>query len=84
MTHTTPESAWRRFGGCASRASPGPAGQEASAAVAVDPDVEWPRDLAGPVGGTLLCHNDVCPEQVVFCGDRAAALIDFDLAALLD
>lgn len=54
---------------------------EASAAVAVDTRVEWPRDLADPEGGTMLCHNDVCPENVVFRDGQAAALIDFDLAA---
>jgi hypothetical protein len=35
----------------------------------------------GSGGGTVLCHNDVCPENVVFRDGRAAALIDFDLAA---
>ncbi|MFM9448913.1 phosphotransferase [Streptomyces acidiscabies] len=54
---------------------------ESSAAVPVDPHAEWPRDLADPEGGTMLCHNDVCPENVVFRDGRAAALIDFDLAA---
>ncbi|MFC9910217.1 aminoglycoside phosphotransferase family protein [Streptomyces sp. NPDC127197] len=54
---------------------------EAAAAVPVDTSVEWPRDLADPQGGTMLCHNDVCPENVVFRDGRAAALIDFDLAA---
>jgi hypothetical protein len=43
--------------------------------------VEWPRALADPAGGTILCHNDVCPDNVVFRDGRAAALIDFDLAA---
>ncbi|MFD0024440.1 phosphotransferase [Streptomyces sp. NPDC058382] len=54
---------------------------EAGAAVAVDPDARWPQDLADPEGGTTLCHNDVCPENVVFRDGRAAALIDFDLTA---
>ncbi|OIJ64005.1 phosphotransferase [Streptomyces mangrovisoli] len=54
---------------------------DAGAAIAVDPSVEWPRSLADPAGGTMLCHNDVCPENVVFRDGRAAALIDFDLAA---
>ncbi|MFF3562434.1 phosphotransferase enzyme family protein [Streptomyces sp. NPDC002574] len=54
---------------------------EASAAVPVDSRAEWPRALADPEGGTMLCHNDVCPENVVFRDGRAAALIDFDLAA---
>ncbi|MFH8804615.1 aminoglycoside phosphotransferase family protein [Streptomyces sp. NPDC017936] len=54
---------------------------ETSAAIAVDTQAEWPRDLADPKGGTTLCHNDVCPDNVVFRAGRAAALIDFDLAA---
>ncbi|MFD3839585.1 phosphotransferase [Streptomyces sp. NPDC058642] len=54
---------------------------EASAAIAVDAGVEWPRSLADPAGGAMLCHNDVCPENVVFRDGRAVALIDFDLAA---
>ncbi|WP_418961098.1 phosphotransferase [Streptomyces tritici] len=54
---------------------------EAGATVAVDPEADWPQDLADPEGGTLLCHNDVCPENVVFRDGRAVALIDFDLAA---
>ncbi|MFF9527536.1 phosphotransferase [Streptomyces achromogenes] len=54
---------------------------EAGAAVAVDTRAEWPRDLADPEGGTMLCHNDVCPDNVVLRDGRAAALIDFDLAA---
>ncbi|WP_412080688.1 phosphotransferase [Streptomyces sp. SCL15-4] len=29
----------------------------------------------------MVCHNDVCPDNVVFRDGRAAALIDFDLAA---
>ncbi|MDH6521728.1 hypothetical protein M2163_001281 [Streptomyces sp. SAI-135] len=53
----------------------------ASATITVDPDVKWPQDLADPEGGTMLCHNDVCPDNVVFRDGRAAALIDFDLAA---
>lgn len=54
---------------------------EAGAAVAPDTGAGWPRDLADPAGGTTLCHNDVCPENVVFREGRAAALIDFDMAA---
>ncbi|WP_225828440.1 phosphotransferase [Streptomyces naphthomycinicus] len=54
---------------------------DAGAAVEVDAGVEWPRSLADPEGGTMLCHNDVCPENVVFRDGRAVALIDFDLAA---
>ncbi|WP_229847874.1 phosphotransferase enzyme family protein [Streptomyces melanogenes] len=54
---------------------------DASAAVAVDTGAEWPRSLADPEGGTMLCHNDVCPDNVVFRDGRAVALIDFDMAA---
>ncbi|MFI6938670.1 phosphotransferase [Streptomyces sp. NPDC050418] len=54
---------------------------DASVEVAVDPGAEWPRDLADPEGGTLLCHNDLCPENVVLRDGRAAGVIDFDLAA---
>lgn len=54
---------------------------DASAPIAVDAGAEWPRSLADPAGGTMLCHNDVCPENVVFRDGMAAALIDFDLAA---
>lgn len=54
---------------------------DASADIPVDSRAEWPRALADPEGGTMLCHNDVCPENVVFRDGRAAALIDFDLAA---
>lgn len=54
---------------------------EASSGVVVDASADWPQDLADPEGGTMLCHNDVCPENVVFREGRASALIDFDLAA---
>ncbi|WP_433890841.1 phosphotransferase [Streptomyces sp. CA-111067] len=53
-----------------------------------DPEVGTaPNGGTGPEVGTaqgsgiVLCHNDVCPENVVFRAGRAAALIDFDLAA---
>jgi aminoglycoside phosphotransferase (APT) family kinase protein len=54
---------------------------QAGTAIEVDPHTGWSGELADPAGGPLLCHNDVCPENVVFRGGRAAALIDFDLAA---
>ncbi|MEU6840504.1 phosphotransferase [Streptomyces sp. NPDC046716] len=54
---------------------------DASARIAVDADAEWPRSLADPAGGTMVCHNDVCPDNVVFRDGRATALIDFDMAA---
>ena len=54
---------------------------DASATVPVDASADWSRELSDPEGGPLLCHNDVCPENVVFTDGRAAALIDFDMAA---
>jgi hypothetical protein len=41
----------------------------------------WDDDLADPAGGTLVCHNDVCPENVVFRDGTAVALLDFEAAA---
>jgi hypothetical protein len=41
----------------------------------------WDDSLADPAGGTLVCHNDVCPENVVFRDGIAVALIDFEFAA---
>ncbi|WP_033218883.1 phosphotransferase [Kitasatospora phosalacinea] len=55
------------------------AGGFAGAPVAVGAD--WPTEFADPEGGPLLCHNDVCAENVVFRAGGAAALIDFDFAA---
>ncbi|MFD6948578.1 aminoglycoside phosphotransferase [Nocardiopsis sp. TSRI0078] len=54
---------------------------QAAARVPVDTTAPWSRDLADPEGGPLLCHNDPCLENIVFRDGRAAALIDFDLAA---
>jgi hypothetical protein len=54
---------------------------DAAAGLAFDPGAGWDRVLADPEGGPLLCHNDVCPENVVFRAGEAVALIDFDLAA---
>lgn len=54
---------------------------EVSAPIPVDPSVRWPTDLSDPEGGTLLCHNDVCMENVVFRDGRAVAVLDFDLMA---
>lgn len=54
---------------------------DAAARIPVDSGADWPRELSDPAGGPLLCHNDICPENVVFRDGRAAAFIDFDLAA---
>jgi Phosphotransferase enzyme family len=45
------------------------------------PHLHWSDELADPHGGPIISHNDVCPENVVFRGGRAVALLDFDFAA---
>ncbi|MDP9334826.1 MAG: phosphotransferase, partial [Actinomycetota bacterium] len=41
----------------------------------------WSDELADPAGGPIVCHNDVCLENVVFDKDLAVGLLDFDFAA---
>jgi len=41
----------------------------------------WSDEMADPAGGPIVCHNDVCLENVVFRGREAVALLDFDVAA---
>jgi phosphotransferase family enzyme len=41
----------------------------------------WSDELADPAGGSIICHNDVCPENVVFRDGRAVGLLDFEFAA---
>jgi hypothetical protein len=41
----------------------------------------WSSEMADPGGGPVICHNDVCLENVVFRDGRAVALLDFDFAA---
>ena len=41
----------------------------------------WSKEMADPGGGEVICHNDVCPENVVFRDGEAVALLDFDFAA---
>ena len=43
--------------------------------------LSWDDRLADPAGGTLVCHNDVCPENVVFRDGVAVAILDFEFAA---
>ncbi len=52
----------------------------ASARVGV-PAGRWSDELADPGGGPLICHNDVCLENIVFRDGRAVGLLDFDFAA---
>mgnify|MGYP001225616479 FL=1 len=58
------------------------AGAAAQAAGAFDPGAwSWSAEMADPDGGPIVCHNDVCLENVVFRDGRAVALLDFDFAA---
>jgi hypothetical protein len=41
----------------------------------------WSRELADRAGGPIVCHNDVCLENVVFRDGAAVGLVDFDFAA---
>jgi len=41
----------------------------------------WSTELADPAGGPVVCHNDVCLENVVFEDGAAVGLLDFDFAA---
>ena len=53
---------------------------DASLGVATD-GMTWSSEMADPVGGPVICHNDVCLENVVFRDGHAVALLDFDFAA---
>jgi thiamine kinase-like enzyme len=53
---------------------------EASARVEIGAGT-WSEELADPDGGSMVCHNDVCLENVVFRGGEAVGLVDFDFAA---
>jgi hypothetical protein len=41
----------------------------------------WSDEMADPDGGPIVCHNDVCLENVVFRNGEAFGLLDFDFAA---
>jgi hypothetical protein len=41
----------------------------------------WSGELADPAGGPIVCHNDVCLDNVIFRDGLAVGLIDFDFAA---
>jgi len=48
-----------------------------------DLGARWSDELNDPRPGDdpVVCHNDVCPENVVFRDGEAVALLDFDFAA---
>jgi Ser/Thr protein kinase RdoA (MazF antagonist) len=41
----------------------------------------WSEEMCDPRGGPIVCHADICPENVVFRDGQAVALLDFDFAA---
>ena len=48
-------------------------------------DAAWDRpNLPEPGTGAVVCHNDLCVENVVVRGGRVVAFIDFDFAAPAD
>ncbi len=52
------------------------------ASAGVDPGpASWSTEMADPLGGPVVCHNDVCLENVVFRDGVAVGLLDFDFAA---
>lgn len=53
---------------------------DASTLVPIGPG-PWSDELADPAGGPMICHNDVCLENVVFQDGLAIGLLDFDFAA---
>lgn len=41
----------------------------------------WSGEMADPLGGTIICHNDVYLSNIVFRDRVAVGLLDFDFAA---
>ena len=54
---------------------------DASVGFVAPPDASWSSEMADPEGGTVICHNDVCLENVVYRNQVAVGLLDFDFAA---
>jgi hypothetical protein len=58
---------------------------EAAATFVPPVDAVWDRpNLPNPGPGALVCHNDLCVENVVVRDGRVVAFIDFDFAAPSD
>lgn len=54
---------------------------DASRSLDLDDAATWSAEMADPMGGSIVCHNDVCLENVVFRDGVAVALLDFDFAS---
>jgi hypothetical protein len=58
---------------------------QAAASFVPPPGASWHRaNLPEPGPGAIVCHNDLCVENVVVRNGRAVAFIDFDFAAPSD
>jgi hypothetical protein len=44
-------------------------------------DLTWSSEMADPAGGAVICHNDVCLENIVFQDGIAVRLLDFEFCA---
>jgi aminoglycoside phosphotransferase (APT) family kinase protein len=49
--------------------------------ISLPAEMDWSQEMPDPRGGSNICHNDVCPENVVFRDGEAVGLLDFDFAA---
>jgi aminoglycoside phosphotransferase (APT) family kinase protein len=54
---------------------------DASASFVPPAGATWSTEMADPEGGPIVCHNDVCPENLVYRDRVAVAVLDFDFAA---
>ena len=54
---------------------------DASAQFMPPGDATWSAEMADPEGGPVICHNDVCLENIVYRNQVAIGLVDFDFAA---
>ena len=54
---------------------------DVSARYVPPPDATWSVEMADPAGGAVICHNDVCLENIVYRDQVAVGLLDFDFAA---
>lgn len=45
------------------------------------PEASWSNERSDPRRGPLICHTDICPENVVFRDQQAVAILDFDFAS---
>src|SRR5690606_38768356 len=56
---------------------------DATAGFVAPPGSTWSDEMVdwSPGDDPVLCHNDVCPENVVYRDGTAVALLDFEFAA---